>query len=195
MLDLCVLLNGPPGCGKDTLADMLATHGFSKYSFKSTLYSETMEYFGCHQREFMRRATDRSLKEKPWLELQLEGRKISPRAALIHVSEKVMKPLHGPEHYGQAAADRCVTDKVSMAVFSDSGFVDEMLPLCRAFKSVVVFRLRREGFSFEGDSRGYLIGVPARSFDILLVEGQPLLAMLSILDILSPTMAMAALNR
>ncbi len=177
LLNICLILNGPPGCGKDTLAKLfLERAGFAHHEMKAGLYEKTAKYFNMELGEFVRIATDRDLKEQPERDLRLPrnsaSRHITPREALIHVSEKVYKPNYGNDYFGQLAADRCLALGNPNVVFSDGGFPEEIAPLEKIFAHVVIARLHRKGYSFEGDSRNYLEGFP-KSFDVGLLEDEP----------------------
>lgn len=167
MLDLCVLLNGPPGVGKDTLADALVTLGFDKFMFKQGLYKETAEHFQVDVTALIARATDRTLKEQPWDKLKLYGKTISPRHAIIHVSEDVIKLTQGKSYFGDLAAKECIKEKTRFAVFSDSGFREETVSLINTFQKVIIVRLHRHGFDFSNDSRNYLRSFP-HTYDLYL---------------------------
>lgn len=81
--NFAVVLNGPPGCGKDTLANMLSRDGvFVKHQFKDALYEHTAKHFQVDLDKFIKFASDRDLKDSKSL-AGLGGR--TPRQALIHV--------------------------------------------------------------------------------------------------------------
>lgn len=128
--NVAVILNGPPGCGKDTIAKSVCGMpqkrtciGSGEYhfdwcaspypctscersqpvvqrEFKAQLYRATAAFYGIHVEQFIAIATDRVLKEQP---SHLLGG-ISPRSALKHVSEDVTKPLYGMDYYGLTEA-------------------------------------------------------------------------------------------
>ena len=185
-LHTCIILNGPPAVGKDTLADIFigACPGVHKMQFKERLYTDTMEEFGLtrnvHQAEFMFRATDRMKKEEKWS--RLGG--FSPREALIHTSEHVIKPNQGSEYFGVAAAQECLLNKAQVAIFADGGFPDEIEPLHAIYKNLIIFRLQRDGFTFDGDSRNYLPD-GKNVHNLRLVDGEPLTAIYEIYITLS----------
>lgn len=165
----CMILNGPPGSGKDTLADELTKFGFTKHQFKESLYQATAGYYQHEVDDVRHLFTSRDLKEVPCTEF--DGK--SPRDALIHVSEDVYKVQYGKDYFGRAAAHECRNAGTEYAVFSDGGFYEEMIPLKEVFDTLVVVRLHRLGFTFDGDSRNYLEkGVPQNCLhDVTLYEG------------------------
>lgn len=176
-----VILNGPPGVGKDTIAGLIVKHGFAQMAFKDYIYPPIKEYCGLNDvelAEFRRRAADRELKDKVWA-LTDE----TPRRMIIHVSENIIKPQHGDSYFGVCAMEDAALKGNRMVVFSDGGFESEWPPLLEYFDLVVVFRLYRDGFTFEGDSRDYLTK-PEVMYDLQLSEGYPGVAAAQIMNYL-----------
>lgn len=148
-----ILLNAPPGAGKDLAAMYLcqALNG-THQQFKESLYEATHEHYGLKEAGLDYDVyTNRERKDKPML---IFGH-ISPRQALIHISEDVIKPIKGKAYLGQMAAQRL---QDGWNVFSDSGFYEEALPLVQAVgaENLYIIQFSREGCSFEGDSRKYI---------------------------------------
>lgn len=169
MLNLCVILNGPPGAGKDTIADLIVEkEGFVKHQMKAILYQHTADYYSIPLFIFEAMATDRQFKDRPTVMLQ----RLTPRQALIQVSEKVYKPRYGLDYFGQAAAKACTDQNSRFTVFSDGGFDEEIEALQEVFDVVLIVRLHREGYTFEGDSRSYLTNW-RHVIDVTLEEGSP----------------------
>jgi hypothetical protein len=153
MSKLVIILNGPPGCGKDTIAVELGLrHDFVEHhEMKRPIYDVVAKELFLDPEEFEWRARDRKLKEVPhyWYNR-------SPRELMISTSEDLIKPLYGDEHFGRLAS-ACVTDSTAeVCVFSDGGFKEELWPLIDDGHKVIVLRLYRQGFGFAGDSRNYL---------------------------------------
>lgn len=167
-----ILLNGPPGCGKDTIANRLDK--FTNVKFAGPLKSGCFNliYGGSPLK------TDSLQEELTTLETKkpepvMENRSVTWRQFMIAVSENLMKPLFGKSIFGQLAAEAIVRyntedyKKVNFAV-SDSGFEEEAQVIIDNFgaKNVLLFRIYRDGVDFAGDSRSYLELPGIRSYDI-----------------------------
>ena len=151
-----VILNGPPNCGKDTLADAM-WHDYTgaqveRRAMKDGLIDLTADLLLVDREWFRVVCADRDWKEEPMD--RLGGR--SPRQALIYVSEEVVKPAFGSDYFGRYAANNL--EQGALNIFSDGGFVEEVIPLLNAvgLDNVLLVQLFRNGCSFEGDSRSYL---------------------------------------
>lgn len=187
-INLAVVLNGPPGCGKDTIANALVDpvnghlwpmdlNTFVKHQFKDALYEHTAKHFQVDLDKFIHYASDRELKDSKSL-AGLGGR--TPRQALIHVSEEIYKPREGVDYFGRVEANRVLEHKgrlggIINVIYPDGGFGSEILPVESEFDAVLIIRLHRDGFNFEGDSRNY-INLPntetRQTVDEYLVDGK-----------------------
>lgn len=146
-----VILNGPPQSGKDDGAKFLAERFNGHHQeFKAQLFSLTKLIWNIKD-DAWDRMYERDLKEEP---TELLGG-MSPRGSLIHTSETVIKPNYGREYFGKCAA-RLLEDGVTF--FSDGGFVEEVRPMLDTIgeENVLIIRLYRPGYTFEGDSRDWL---------------------------------------
>jgi len=148
-----LLLNGPPGCGKDTIAKMLLglVPGALHRKFSSEVKRRTHKLMGFDVPD------DWFEKFKDEPSNAFEG--VSPRAAYIQFSEAFAKPLWGPSIFGTWALKNLLetTDKhTPLVVFSDSGFREEALVLWEEYgKEVIRTTIWRDGCSFDKDSRSY----------------------------------------
>ena len=178
-----IILNGPPGCGKDTIAAYLTGHRYHavKASFKQPMFDIAFSMLGVYRYdEFMDLYNDREQKEKP--QVILGGK--SPRQFMIWISEDVMKPVFGDHYFGRRMVHEMYRDLA--VVISDGGFPEEVKPLVKAGHEVHICRLHRDGFTFAGDSRDYidLSGYHYRihHYDFHLQDGKPELAVNEIVN-------------
>lgn len=177
-----IYLNGPIGSGKDTigtaLVNVLTESGFTAKTdqVKESLYDLASLIASIPRDLFVYHATDRELKESPLFMLPKNfvegtpsyGTYFSPRDWLIHVSERVAKPLLGKGVFGIQTAKRVVPyfedNKSGIIVLTDSGFEEEKVELDRHIKesfgsdnyNSYLVRIYRDGTSFINDSRSYL---------------------------------------
>ena len=169
------LFNGAPNSGKDAsagIAKKIMGSGVI-FSFKDKLYELTAKHFGVDLGLFKAMATDRDLKEvktnviahKPNTLFQkvmyfilslftVIG--ISPREALIYVSEEIVKPKFGKTFFGDSLRDKILESKALEFFIPDSGFLEELKPLIEAGLEVYLVRIHRDGCTFDGDSRTLL---------------------------------------
>ena len=151
MIKRVVLLNGPPGSGKDTIGNACIDH-FKGHTaaFKDTLYQHTAYLFKVDVKWLTWAATCRVTKETPLPELQ----GFTPREALIFTAEEVYKKIYGKDYFGKSIAS---TLKDGLTFITDAGFKAEAIAIIEEVgaENVIHFKLYRDGCSFEGDSRSY----------------------------------------
>ena len=119
-----IILNGPAGCGKDTLARALVEMGFAKgvAGFKNPMFNIAMAALGQDAyREFLDGYDDRARKEKP--EGFLNG--LSRRQFMIAISEQFIKPVFGDDYFGKYLAGN-LPDGDEVFVVSDGGFASPL---------------------------------------------------------------------
>lgn len=166
-----ILLNGPPGSGKDLsgiiLRNMLqfkkpngdlASPPFRPVTMKfaDPLKQAAHALFGIpFSCEHYEKEHGNEWKNKPQVEFY--GR--TPREVYISLSEEFVKEKFDTSFFGRVAFRRVKLDKQNnVFIFTDSGFVDEAVPIISAFgiDNVLLIELSRDGCSFANDSRGYV---------------------------------------
>lgn len=178
-----IILNGPPGSGKDVIAkEIVRLHSGAKHvQFKEILYDHTADLFDVDLNWFRYVSNDRAKKELPNEKLQLPvdlyqllcnylgvggeeietgSVNISPREALIYTSELHYKPRYGKDYFGKKAAENLSEGVLN--VFSDGGFKEEVYPIVQkvGYNNLTLVHLHRQGKTFKGDSRQYVTGIP-----------------------------------
>lgn len=162
-----IILNGPPGAGKDTLgnelmkqltdAHMHVIHG----RIKDILYRGTYNRYkdlGSYD-DWVKLCNDPALKEVP--KENLNG--LSPRGALIHESENIIKPQYGEggvvEQYCELLREQLPVDIANtVVVFTDGGFAYEtnVIKSYFAYAQVDIVRIVKTGKNFKNDSREFI---------------------------------------
>lgn len=163
-----IILNGPPGCGKDTLAELLQRifgTGTAKITtFKEPMFQIAMAMTGMSREEWFAMYNNRDLKERRQRELCDK----TVRDFMIWISEGIVKPMFGEEQFGKLASKQVQPHGVT--IFSDGGFPAEVRELhnnCYKSHMIYIVRLHRGGFSFDGDSRQYLYGERFHTLDYI----------------------------
>jgi hypothetical protein len=179
-----LILNGPPGCGKDTIAKLLCKMApVLQGEFKEVLYEETAKLlrsigssfsddpkdYSITTSDVRRSNEDRDSKEQPFV----GG--LSVRRWLQITSEMVVKKDKGQDYFGVAAADLWHS-KGTDHVISDGGFIEEVDAVVDRFgvENVHVLRLYRAGFEFGTDTRKYIRGSTAQEWSVVLQAENPM---------------------
>ena len=156
-----VLLNGPPSSGKDTAAQLLrnALKHTHHRQFKRVLYAAV-----CYHYHVLDEDWKRLYRSKDQPSEELGG--LTPRQALIHVAENLIKPNYGSDYVARRALKDIDPSKVS--VFSDCGFSEEVVASCETVgcDNVLLIRLWRDDTSFEEDVRDYLYPDYCQTIDV-----------------------------
>ena len=153
-----IILNGPPGTGKDTIAEgLVRAHGnkIEHMQFKSQLFKIALLVSGIPEDEWNARYSCQQTKNLPW---ELLGG-LSQRQFMIRISEEWCKPTFGKNYFGLIAAREVAKSDKPIIVFSDGGFVEEIKELLASNNiKLLVVHLHRDGHTFDGDSRDYIFG-------------------------------------
>lgn len=175
------LLNGPPRSGKDYAGELIATAPAALGLAAGPKV---------HVDKFARRLKESAhalygifVGLRPAPHDHFENRKDaalphffgrSPREVYIALSERHMKAMHGRGIFGRLLAEDLEAEfpsrgsglELDELIVTDSGFREEAEALLEHLRpsSCRLVRLRREGCTFDGDSRSYLdlsdLGVP-----------------------------------
>lgn len=165
-----VVFNGPARSGKDCAAEYMCDitdNGYHK-AFKDELFKICANTLGIsvedYQTDYDRQTPDKVWWMKDLVSISTSASMVSPREQnvfsqrefLIHMSENVIKPSFGKDAFGKAFVNSLPEEGIVFV--SDSGFKEELQPVIDhvGTENVLVLRLTREGYSFDGDSRDYL---------------------------------------
>lgn len=144
-----VLINGPPGCGKDTLVNGLVPYiDFMHIKVSSPLKRMLAQLL---------QVDLRWIEENKDTKVKLLGY-ITVREALIDMSEKYLKLLYGEDVMGRIASDTARYSTGKLAITSDSGFSveTERIVYNAGRNNCIIIRVHREGCTFDGDSRHWM---------------------------------------
>ena len=147
-----VVLNGPPNCGKDTIANTtVELHGWRKYKIADPLKLGAHALLG-DSLDIMK--YEGLAKDEP--QEDLFGK--VPRDWYIYLSEEVLKKNFGKDILGHIAVKFLSRLPHAVVIVSDCGFMEELDPLINAFgaKNFYIVQMFRNGCTYANDSRGYL---------------------------------------
>lgn len=154
-----IMFNGPKGSGKDEAVrwcqDWVLDSTSKHVKMAHPLYYSIQEMFGLDDERWNRLYND--CKEVPRSELY----GMTPRQALIWLSEEVVKPKFGSDFFGQIAGKTSLEffdeEPSGVVLMSDAGFNDEVGALVERVGSDRSFLVRLcNGSDFSGDSREYV---------------------------------------
>ena len=156
---MIILVNGPPGSGKDTIGHILSFYFHAQVTkFAKYLKDKAHALYGFPG---VKHDAFEDVKDEP--QACLYGK--TWREIYIALSEEFYKPLYGKDFFGRILADEIAEDGGELYVVTDSGFMEEAGALIEALEEDHDFhliRVIRPGCDFEKDSRGpvYLPFVP-----------------------------------
>lgn len=168
-----VIFNGPPGSGKDeAVLHLKMNHvGIYHFEFKRKLIALLKLIFDVTDEQWEYLYT----RERKELASPMLGG-LSPRQALIHVSENIIKPAFGKSYFGERALfyiqnlefESEEEKELTIFVASDGGFIEELSPFIDKFEQqLIVVRIHRDGCDFRNDSRSYIPDMDMiRTYDI-----------------------------
>ena len=164
MTKKAIIFNAPHNAGKDVAAehivDYLSNKGVAAHhkEVKENLFKAVKSAYGVEE-DWWEYLYERERKELPSHRIMIHNEPYSPRNAMIHMSENVLKPLFGKDVFGIMAA-KSLEDGVN--VFSDGGFPEEVQCILDEVgkDNFMLIHVVRDGCSFEGDSRNYVEGFP-----------------------------------
>jgi hypothetical protein len=143
-----ILLNGPPESGKDTIAHVLETliGESAVLKFAQPIIDHMQSTYGVS-------CVDGEDKNQPCEALGGKSR----RQYAIDWSEDWIKPRFGVDWFGRQALAAATSSRAEVVVFSDSGFIDESIPVVKALglHNCIQVRLTRPGCDFSNDSRSH----------------------------------------
>jgi hypothetical protein len=175
-----VLLNGPAGCGKNTVTAATTEHLHTvDRRCKDKLFKLVQELFCVSEERFWEIYNNREIKETPLPDFMLSGIElaqlqsitgipvnkmytlynnkisISIREAMIYVSEIVCKPAFGEDYFGVARANTIQDNE--WAIDDSCGFDDEIKPTIDKLgqENVLLIRIKGRG-NFNNDSRKFI---------------------------------------
>ena len=170
-----ILFNGPPRCGKDTLANYVSDHlnreGDARakaIKFAQPLKDAVQAFYGINPLDWI--SYDDQLKDTP--DDKFLGK--TSRECQIGMSEVYAKVFHDDlKVFGKICANKILSDDTGTNLYcvSDSGFVPEAEHLVEVFgkENILLLHIVRSGTSFEGDSRNWVdlshVGVTSRTID------------------------------
>lgn len=162
-----VLLNGPPGCGKDTAAANLIPYiDFRHLKFASPIKRMVAGLLECSMSrlEEIKDVPNRMLRYEDYL----TTRDDTPRRLLIALSEELLKTRYGNSYFGNVLWSEACISPSELFIISDCGFQAEVERLVNnaGRANCLAVRIHREGKSFDGDSRAFLPDGLCKTVDI-----------------------------
>ena len=146
-----LLLNGPPGSGKDTLGRLVQQQHEGQVALEKFVLPLRQYMFTVHgfDAESLERYKDTNL-------TRLNGH--TPREVMIDISERHYKHMFGQGVYGRMLWNRSQLLSKRVVIVTDLGFPTELAELRTNNCHTLTIHLHADGKTFEGDSRSYVFG-------------------------------------
>ena len=148
---MIILLNGPPGCGKDTIAKIIKKKiGSKDYKMSRPIKQAFGALFGL-QGELLHEMIEGEFKDVA----QWKDSQYTPRDVLINLSEDFMKPRFGKDIFGQSAVNFLQRLSFTHLTISDTGFNAEVPPICQwyGYHKVKAILIDRKGCKWDSRER------------------------------------------
>lgn len=150
--------NGPPQCGKDTLARLFAEVVKAKHPHLRVLMVPLSNPLRFVAHAMIARVYSAALYESFKKETfpQFGGR--TGRQLMIDVSESFLKPVYGQSIMADMLIQEVSNLRADLVLIPDSGFQCEVQPIIDwvGYDKFLVCRVHRDGCSFENDSREWV---------------------------------------
>lgn len=162
-----VLLNGPPGCGKDTAVKHMVPYlDFKHLKFAAPIKRMVAALLECSMSrlEEIKDVPNRMLRYEEYL----TTRDDTPRRLLIALSEELLKPRYGGSYFGNVLWSEATNSAHKVFLVSDCGFESEVARLISSAGkgNCLLIRIHRADCNFENDSRSYIPDGLCQTIDI-----------------------------
>lgn len=146
-----IFLNGPPGCGKDTIANLLV----EKYNGVNLKFAQPVRNAVCGLFDISDDELD-NIKNN-----HIDNSYYRIRDAMIDISENIIKPKISRDWFGIALLNtiKKYYTNVDLIVVSDLGFIREFEVIYKDLKDlydIELWKIYRPNTSFLNDSRSYI---------------------------------------
>lgn len=146
-----IFLNGPPGCGKDTIANLLV----EKYNGVNLKFAQPVRNAVCGLFDISDDELD-NIKNN-----HIDNSYYRIRDVMIDISENIIKPKISRDWFGIALLNtiKKYHTNVDLIVISDLGFIREFEVIYKDLKdsyNIELWKIYRPNTSFLNDSRNYI---------------------------------------
>ena len=160
--------NGPPQCGKDTMAKLFLQH-MDAQGVMIPVMTKPLSWPLRLMAHVMIGRTYQTVDYERFKEEYFESFKCTGRQLMINCSECFLKPTYGLGALSKMFIESIEESFPMLVVIPDSGFQCEIEPLCEHYgaENVYMVRIHREGCTFENDSREYVTHpLPTHNMDV-----------------------------